>query len=191
MQYKLQYLQVRPVNRLRIKHFDVTIDDLSQRPLRQCMQYLLFCGHATRARKSIWLATLVNKGLICHGLAGDPEPLACYLGLAIRDWLKRHDNEEPCFWNSPWHTRRIEVISEVTQQLADRQPKVLAKGGQRALEVVVAYIVFSSLGAVRFAHVWSLLRLPHHPPFTHPPTYRHRFTRGKTYDWVGANAEHF
>ena len=116
---------------------------------------------------------------------------SCYLGLAIQDWLKRHDNEEPCFWNSPWHTRRIEIISEVTQQLADRQPKVLAKGGQRALEVVVAYIVFSSLGAVRFAHVWSLLRLPHHPPFTHPPTYRHRFTRGKTYDWVGANAEHF
>ena len=54
---------------------------------------------------------------------------SCYLGLAIRDWLKRHDNEEPCFWNSPWHTRRIEVIAEVTQQLADRQPKVLAKRG--------------------------------------------------------------
>ena len=54
---------------------------------------------------------------------------SCYLGLAIQYWLKRHDNEEPCFWNSPWHTRRIEVISEVTQQLADRQPKVLAKGG--------------------------------------------------------------
>ena len=37
------------------------------------MQYLVFCGQATRARKSIWLATQVKKGLISHGLAVDPE----------------------------------------------------------------------------------------------------------------------